>query len=158
MRHLIFGLFLVLFFGTGPSAQAADKMPTAMEGSYLILQADKYQRVLSLGLSGLASQVSNQQALLGFTAGQGAWHITGKNSASVRIIDFTYTQTDEKPAGPALVTYSLTFSEEGDTGYQKISGELSGKQFAVGQNPLDPEEKPVATFKIPLTGQRITVE
>ncbi len=158
MRYPISGLFLVFFFVFGPAVQAADKMPTAMEGSYLILQADKYQRVLSLGLAGLASQVSNQQALIGFTAGQGAWHITGKNTASGRIVDFTYSQTDEKPAGPALVTYSLTFSEEGDAGFQKITGEISGKQFSVGQNPLDPEEKPVGTFKIPLTGQRIAVE
>ena len=53
--------------------RATDRVAIAVEGAYLLIQDDKYQRVLLLDRGGTVSQVSEQEPLIGFTSGQGAW-------------------------------------------------------------------------------------
>ena len=76
------------------TVSASDRAAIAMEGSYLLFQKDKYQRVLSLDCGGVALQVASQQSVIGFTSGQGAWEQTGSDSASAKVLDFAYTFGD----------------------------------------------------------------
>ena len=137
---------------------ADDSAANAFEGAYLLIQDDKFQRILSLDRAGTITQVSDQEPLLGFTGGLGAWQQTGPESVRARVIDFSYEGEEGKPTGPALIIYDLTFSDLVNGKYQKVSGLYAGEQFAPGQDPLNPSEPPIRTFGIAFKGQRITAE
>ena len=155
-------LFSLLFCGvvalTATGARAADDVATAIEGAYLLIQDDEYQRVLSFDRGGTVSQVSEQQPLMGFTSGQGAWEQTGPETVVARVIDFNFGLDDGKPTGTSLLVYKLTFSDPVAGKFQQITGAYAGKNFAVGQNPLNPAEPPAREFGISFTGQRITAK
>lgn len=151
-------LCCILVAMTATGVRAADDLARAIEGSYLLIQDDEYQRVLSFDRGGTVSQVSEQQPLLGFTSGQGAWEQTGPDTVVARVIDFNFGLDDGKPTGASLIVYTLTFSEPLSGNYQQITGTYAGKNFAVGQNPLNPAEPPAREFGIGFTGQRITAK
>jgi hypothetical protein len=139
-------------------AAAADPFAMAIEGPYLLIQDDKYERVLSFDSGGTVAQVSDQQALIGFTGGQGAWAQAGADHATARVIDFSYAQDGGKPIGPSVTVYDLKFSDLAGGKYGKVGGSLSGKVYAKGQDPLHPTAPPVRTYSIPFTGERITAK
>jgi hypothetical protein len=153
-------LILCVTVGTlaAQDVSAADPFATAIEGPYLLIQDDKFQRLLSFDSGGTVSQVSDQQSLLGFTTGQGAWRSIGADRASARVIDFSYGIEGGKRIGPSVIIYDLTFSELKSGIYQKVRGTISGKVYPAGQDPLDPTTAPVRTFGIGFTGQRVTAE
>ena len=139
-------------------AAAADPFATAIEGPYLLIQDDKYERVLSFASGGTVAQVSDQQTLIGFTGGQGAWAQVGADHATARVVDFSYAQNGGKPIGPSVIVYDLKFSDLAGGKYGKVSGSLSGKSYATGQDPLHPTAAPIRTFEIGFKGQRITAK
>lgn len=148
--------FALLISATGVAV--ADDANVAIEGSYLLIQEDKYQRVLSLGSGGVALHAASEETVVGFTGGQGAWAQTGTGSANAKVVDFTYTLGDGKPIGPTVTRYELTFSDEESGQYQKVEGVFTGAQHAAGQNPLTTKEQPLRTFQVRFTGQRITAD
>lgn len=156
-RIAVLACLLLALVRTG-DVWADEGAAAAFEGAYLLIQDDHYQRIVSLDRAGTISQVSDQELLIGFTGGQGAWRQTGSDSVRARVIDFTYEIEGGKPVGPSVIVYELTFSDLVSGKYQKVSGTLAGEQFAVGQDPLNPAEAPVRTFGIPFKGQRITAE
>ena len=148
----------VLVAAAAPRVHAADSGKAAIDGSYLLIQKNGYQRVLSFDSGGTVSLVSEQQPLRGFTSGEGAWKQTGPGKAVATVIDFNFNRKDGKPTGTSLIVYTLNFSEPVAGKYQKLVGASAGKAYAVGQNPLSPTEKPIRVFGTDFTGQRITVK
>ena len=140
------------------AGMAADPFATAIEGPYLLVQDDNFQRVLSFDSGGTVAQVSDQQALIGFTGGQGAWAQIGADHATARVVDFSYAHDGGKPLGPSVIVYDLTFSDLAGGKYGKVSGSLSGKAYAQGQDPLHPTAPPIRTFHIGFTGERIAAK
>ena len=166
MRRLIVALCVVGALGGG-EAKASDDFATAVEGPYLLLQEDKFQRILSFERGGNVASVSDQQASYGFTGGQGAWKRTGQSEVTATIVDFFYNTEDGAPLGPSLIVYVLTFSDEVAPSpddwdrvrkFQSVTGSYSGKHYAFGQNPLAPTEPPIREFGIGFTGKRINVQ
>lgn len=139
-------------------AGASEQPEAKVEGSYLLFQTDGYQRILSFEPSGNVSQVSDQQMIEGFTVGQGTWVQQEPGRVSAKIVDFTFSLEDGKPIGPSLIVFDLTFSDPVSGIFQNVSGAYRGKQFATGQNPLDPDTAASLEFGIDFTGQRISAE
>ena len=158
MKRFALLVCLMLALVRAGDVAAEDDAALAFAGACLLLQDDKFQRILSLDRAGTITQVSDQEPLIGFTAGLGAWQQTGPDSVRARVIDFSYEVDGGKPSGPALIIYDLTFSDLADGKYQMVSGLYAGEQFAVGQDPLNPSEPPIRSFGIAFKGQRITAE
>ena len=91
----------------------------------------------------------------GYTSGLGAWEQTGPNQIAARIIDFNFDRDSGDPTGTALTVYTLTFEGLEQGRFERFSGNFSGQQFALGQNPLNPSEPPVRSFGREFIGQRI---
>jgi hypothetical protein len=158
MRSIARFACLLLALATAGGLAAEERDSAAFEGVYLLVQHDGYQRTLSLEPGGIASQVSDQEALLGYSGAQGAWRLTGPERARVRLIDFSHETEGGQPLGPALIVYDLSFAELASGKYRKVSGRFAGKQYAAGQNPLNPTEPPVRSFGVAFQGQRISAE
>ncbi|WP_136660950.1 hypothetical protein [Nitratireductor sp. XY-223] len=138
------------------SAQA-NEGTGAMEGSYILLQDNAHQRVLSFSPGGSVSQVSDQEALIGFTASLGAWTKTGTGTAKAELISFNF-DVKETGGGDGITrtTYELTFSDLKDGAYRSVEGSYSGQTFEKGENPLAPTTDPVHSFATSFTGQRVS--
>ena len=158
MKRLTAALCIALGVATATDGMAADPFTLAIEGPYLLIQANDYQRVLTFHASGAVVQVSDQQAAIGFTAGQGAWTQVGADHATARVVDFSYDLSTGKRAGPSVIVYDLNFSDLADGKYAKVAGSLSGKVYPPGENPLNPAVAPVRTFSVGFTGQRMTAK
>ena len=158
MRRLAKVLGVVLAVLAGGPVHASDRFAISVEGAYLLLQEDAYQRVLSLDRGGTVSQVSNQQPFVGFTSGRGAWKQVGPNRVVAKLVDFNFDLENGKPVGTSVIVYDLTFSESKDGLYQRVSGTYSGEVYANGQNPLDPTEPAVRTFGVGFAGKRIVAD
>lgn len=154
-RKLALFLCTVFAIAISVSTHATDRQAIAIEGTYLLKQDDGYQRVLSLDRGGNVSQVSDQQPLLGFTAGRGVWHASRPNGVVARVIDFSFNLKTGARMGPSLIVYELTFSDPELDGFQSVGGSLSGKVFPVGEDPLQPTKDPIQSFKIGLSGRRV---
>ena len=106
---------LLLLVMAAGAATATNQSSISMEGSYLLIQENRYQRARSLASGGVA----HQESVIGFTSGLGAWEQTGPDTAVVRVLDFAFTFGDGKQIGPAVIRYKLTFSDQVDGRYQK---------------------------------------
>ncbi|MEX3010429.1 hypothetical protein [Hoeflea sp. TYP-13] len=143
----------VALLGAGP-ALAADS--TTFEGSYLLVQDNAHKRVLSFAPGGNVSQVSDQEASIGFTAGLGTWTPTGPDTVRAVVINFNHDikETDGGD-GATRVVYDLTFSDLQDGKYRSLAGSYAGESFDEGQNPVAATQQPVHTFAADFIGQRI---
>lgn len=157
MRHVATAFCLAVASLAATSACAADDA-SAIEGTYLILQQDGHQRALSFDRSGNVVMVSDLETVVGFTSGVGSWEQTGPGEAAARIVNFNFNVVDGKQMGAAIASYTLSFADEVSGKYRSLSGSLSGAQYSLGQNPLDPKEEPYRTFAITFTGVRITAQ
>lgn len=167
MKRLILAFGVVMGAAGVGGAKAADDFATAVAGAYFLIQDDEFQRILSFDQGGNVAQVSDKEASIGFTSGQGTWRRTGEDEVTATIIDFGFNIEDGSPSGPTVLVYVLAFADEVAPGpddwgrerkFQSLRGTFSGKQYAVGQNPLAPTEPPTREFKNGLTGQRITAQ
>lgn len=156
MRHLVAILCFALIAVGAVEVVADEDTRIPFEGSYLLTQDDGYHRIISIDGGGTASIVSNQQALIGFTTGQGAWEQTSSSTAVARIIDFSLDTKVGTPVGPSMATYQLTFSDKVDGKFTKVRGTYNGQQFAGGDNPLNPSKPAVRSYGIAFQGERIT--
>ena len=155
MKRLASVLCFVLFVLTGADLHASDNTAIAFEGSYLLMEDDGHQRMISLDRGGIITQISDQEALIGFTSGRGVWKQTSPNTVTARVVDFSYDLKDGKPIGPAAVTYELTFSGPSNGKFNQISGSYTVAQFERGQNPLETTKKPIRSYGIAFKGERI---
>ena len=159
MKKLGLALFIVASVLASTAAPASepgeDAFTNAVEGTYILLQKDGFQRALSLFRGGIVAQVSEQEKLFSYTSGLGSWKRTGDNRVRARIIDFEYDPDKGTPTGVALVDFEITFSKEASSQYQALSGTLSVRSYATGQNPLSPSEAPTRTYNAAFTGSRV---
>jgi hypothetical protein len=156
MKNIISVFCLSIMPLIAADAWAADA--TEVEGTYFMVQADGHQRAVSFDRSGNMVVVSSLESVVGFTSGVGAWESTGSDTASARIVNFNFNIADGEHMGPAIATYMFAFSDKASGKYQKFTGSLSGVQYDVGQNPLDPSEEPYREFGITFEGTRITAQ
>lgn len=156
---------LAMFLAAGLLASSAapgselddDAFAKAVEGTYILFQKDEFRRALSLFRGGIVSQVSEQERLLGYSSGLGSWIRKGADQIGARVIDFEFDLDDGTPTGVALVDFDITFSQEALTQFQALSGTLTVRAYATGQNPLDPSEAPTRAYNEALTGSRVAV-
>lgn len=139
-------------------AGAADPDALQIEGSYIVYLENGHQRVLSFDRSGNVVDVSDLEAVYGFTTGLGAWEQTGPASATARVIDFNFALKSGEKSGPAVIKYEFTFGDLAEGKYQTVKGSLSGGQYESGQDPLAPTKDPIRKFGQPFTGKRITAK
>jgi hypothetical protein len=139
------------------SVWAAEQEAMAIEGTYLLRQDDNYLRVLSFDRGGNVAQTSDQQTLIGFTEGLGAWKEIGPDKFQARVIDFSFNPKSGKRIGPSLIIYDLSFTDLESGHYQKVSGSYSGKVFPAGENPIAPKKPAIQSFGIRFKGERVSL-
>lgn len=140
------------------TAMANDSSAIAIEGSYFLVQSDARQRVLQLDRGGNVVVTSDLEGSIGFTAGLGSWRATGSGSATATVVDFNTRRDDDRNPGPSVTVFELTFSDEQSGRFQTVSGTLSGRAYASGQNPFDQAQDPVRTYSIEFSGSRVPAE
>ena len=140
------------------SAGASDRDALEIEGSYILYQEDRHQRVLSFDRSGNVVQASDLETVVGFTSGLGAWEQTGPDTATARVVNFNFNVNTGEPMGSAIVKYDLTFGDLVQGKYQTATGDISGGQYDIGQDPLTPTKNPYREFRITFEGKRITAK
>ncbi len=75
---------------------------------------------------------------------------TGKRGITARILNFSLLKDG---VGSSLFNFTVEF----DKTYQQVAGELSGKLFPPGIDPLDLLAIPIKTFNNTFTGMRLIV-
>jgi hypothetical protein len=71
----------------------------------------------------------------------GVWKRTGQRAVSITLLEFAYTA-----AGSLTTIFKLKFDGEfADRHFDVGEGTVAFEAFLPGQDPLDPEEEPVAT-------------
>ncbi|MCP4327230.1 MAG: hypothetical protein GY791_02175 [Alphaproteobacteria bacterium] len=111
MKRVVWIFCFIFAVVSVTGAAANDRSAITIEGAYLVIQDDGYQRILSLDRGGNITQVSDQQPLIGFTSGKGAWEQTGPDTVTARVVDFAYELDDGEPVGSAVIVYELKFGE-----------------------------------------------
>lgn len=150
-----FSLLLILSCAN-PSAAAGFGRKVA--GSYLLQQDDGFLQILTLTKKGNALSQNNGQ-FVGqdrFGDQQGAWQkAKGKRKLVIKTLDFTFDTVEGVFTGFGRSTFDVEF----DSGFDSLSGTVFVEIFSSGQDPLDPNAIPIATFgPTTFTGRRITAQ
>jgi hypothetical protein len=120
-------------------------------GTYLLTEADEGgSRIVTITADGSWFGIHSFQFDIKFSNQQGVWKETGERKITAKILDFNSLKDG---VGSALFRFTVEF----DNAYQKVSGELSGKIFPPGVDPLDPVAVPIKTFNNTFTGKRLIV-
>ncbi len=157
MKSLLPVAVMATSLAAAPVALAANSDSTAIDGTYLLVQANESQRVLALKPGGAVSLISQGQQVRGYTSGLGSWKMTGPDSARATILDFNDPEDKTGGDGASRIVFDLTFSDEIDGRFQNVSGEYSGQAFAKGKNPLAEDSQPSRTFSTTFEGMRVGV-
>ena len=146
----------LLFLGILCSSMArADMRDSAIgdkiAGTYLLTEDDDGgSRIVTITADGNWFGIHSYQLNNKFSNQQGVWKKTGKRNITVRTLNFSSL---EDGVGSSLFSFTVDFDIE----YQQVSGELSGKLFLPGVDPLDPVAVPIKTFSNTFTGKRLIV-
>ena len=120
-------------------------------GTYLLTEDDNGgSRIVTITADGSWFGIHSYQLDNKFSNQQGVWEKTGKRKISARVLNFSILSDG---VGSSLFSFTVEF----DIMYQQVTGELSGKMFPPGVDPLDPLVIPIKTFSNTFTGNRITV-
>ncbi|WP_421724863.1 hypothetical protein [Bauldia sp.] len=154
----IFAIAAMLVAGPALAEEAPDDPVAAIEGTYLLIQHDGFQRALSFDRSGNIIQASDLQTLIGFTTSLGAWATDGPGKAKATVISFNFDVDGSDEIGATEIAYTFTFSDLVDGKYQRIAGALDGRTYADRQDPLAPTAEPVRVFGYTFEGRRVTAD
>lgn len=120
-------------------------------GTYLLTEDDDGgSRIVTITSDGSWFGIHSYQLDNKFSNQQGIWKKTGKRKITVRTLNFS---TLKDGVGSSRFTFIAEFDRE----YQQVSGELFGKLFPPGVDPLDPLAVPIKTFSNSFTGKRLIV-
>ena len=120
-------------------------------GTYLLTEDDDGgSRIVTITADGNWLGIHSSQLDNKFSNQQGVWKKTGKREITVRTLNFSSLED-------GVGSSKFRFTAEFDKTYQQVSGELSGKLFPPGVDPLDPVAVPIKTFSNTFTGKRLTV-
>ena len=133
----------------------ADKNDSAIgekiAGTYLLTEEDDGgSRIVTITSDGSWFGIHSYQLDNKFSNQQGVWMKTGKRKITARTLNFSSL---EGGIGSSLFTFTVEF----DKTYQQVIGELFGKLFPPGVDPLDPLAVPIKTFSNSFTGKRLIV-
>lgn len=118
-------------------------------GTYLLTEDDDGgSRIVTITADGNWNGIHSFQFDNKFSNQQGVWEKTENRKITVRTLDFISLKDG---VGSALFNFIVEF----DNAYQQVSGELSGKIFAPGVDPLDPVAVPIKTFNNTFSGKRL---
>ncbi|MBC8551063.1 MAG: hypothetical protein H8D23_15570 [Candidatus Brocadiales bacterium] len=120
-------------------------------GTYLLTENDDGgSRIVTITADGNWFGTHSSQLDNKFSNQQGVWKDTGKREIDVRTLNFSSIKDG---IGSSLFSFTVEF----DKTYQQVSGELSGKLFPHGVDPLDPVAVPIKTFSNTFTGKRLVI-
>jgi len=120
-------------------------------GTYLLTEDDDGgARIVTITADGNWLGIHSYQLDNKFSNQQGVWKKRGKRKIAARVINFSSL---EDGVGSSLFSFTVEF----DKTYQQVSGELSGKLFPPGVDPLDPLAIPIKTFSNIFKGKRLIV-
>lgn len=126
-------------------------------GSYLLIQSDGFQQLLTLTTGGTVfSQVSGQRTPPNpFGDQQGAWVRTGEREITIKTLDFTY----DSETGAFTGYGRSTFTGEFDNDFNEFVGEVFVEILGSDQDPLNPDAEPIRTFgPLAFESSRITAD
>jgi hypothetical protein len=146
---------LLFLFVLSSNEAKANKNDSAIgeriAGTYLLTEDDNGgSRIVTITADGGWFGIHSYQFDIKFSNQQGLWEKTGKRKITVRTLDFTSLKDG---VGSALFRFTVEFGNA----YQQVNGELSGKIFPPGVDPLDPVAVPIKTFSNTFTGKRLIV-
>ncbi len=120
-------------------------------GTYLLTEEDDGgSRIVTITADGNWLGIHSYQLDNKFSNQQGVWKKTGKRKITVRTLNFSSLKDG---AGSSLFSFTVEF----DKTYQQINGELTGKLFPTGADPLDPVAVPFRTSSNTFTGKRLII-
>ena len=102
----------------------------------------------------LSSHARQHSQEFGFTNQQGGWHATGTHEMTAKGIDFNYHPVGGDPTSVNRIGFIMRLSKD----FREVRGEMYGERYHLSQNPLNPDEIPIATFGGSFTGRRIMVD
>ncbi len=145
-------LFLSVVF---PKEIRADKdnsgIGKQIVGTYLLNEDDGGGfRIVTLTVDGNWFGIHSYQLNSKFSNQQGVWKELGERMITAEVINFSLLKDG---VGSSLFSFTVKF----DKAYRQVSGELLGKLFPVGVDPLDPVAVPIKTFSNTFTGKRLTI-
>ncbi len=143
-------LFLFVISSNEAKAHKNDSaIGEKIAGTYLLTEDDDGgSRIVTITADGNWLGIHSFQFDNKFSNQQGVWEKTGKRKITVRTLDFISLKDG---VGSALFNFTVEF----DNAYQQVSGELSGKLFPPGVDPLDPVAVPIKTFNNIFSGKRL---
>ena len=138
-----------------PGTAGADRNDSSfgekIAGTYLLAEDDDGgSRIVTITSDGCWFGIHSYQLDNKFSNQQGVWKKIGKRKITVRTLNFSSL---EDGVGSSLFSFTVEF----DKTYQQMSGELSGKLFPPGVDPLDPVAVPIKTFNNTFTGKRLII-
>jgi hypothetical protein len=120
-------------------------------GTYLLTEDDDGgSRIVTITANGNWFGIHSYQLDNKFSNQQGEWKEIGKRKITAEVINFSLLKDG---VGSSLFSFSVEF----DKAYLQVSGELLGKLFSPGVDPLDPVAVPIKTFSNTFTGKRLIV-
>ena len=137
------------------------KLGNLIAGTYLLRESVKdddrvFLRLVTVMADGtwLSSHARQHSQEFGFTNQQGGWHATGTHEITAKGIDFNYHPVGGDPTSVNRIGFIMRLS----TDFREVRGEMYGERYHLSQNPLNPDEIPIATFGGSFTGRRIMVD
>lgn len=155
--------------GTVLAAAPPDSAPSAtfgevilgkrFAGTYLVSRDPTTgpSRILTIFADGNLSSIQSIQTRSpvtadSFTNQHGTWKWVGTRKLEATVLDFTFDPPTGNFGGTAIAVYWLTFTKD----FETLSGEVEGKIFAAGVDPLDPgNAQPIATFTDRFEARRV---
>ena len=129
----------------------ADGIGKKINGTYLLTEADGGgSRIVTITADGCWFGIHSYQLDNKFSNQQGVWKEIGKKKITAEVINFSLLKDG---VGSSLFSFTVEF----DKAYHQVSGELLGKLFLPGADPLDPVAVPIKTFSNTFTGKRLIV-
>jgi hypothetical protein len=131
-------------------------------GTYLVTRQpeDGPSRILNIFADGNLTSIQSTQiggaaiASDSFSDQQGTWKRVGQDAIDATVLDLTYKAITGEFVGIAIARYHLQF----DKSLQTVTGEVKGKIFSPGIDPLNPGEiKPIAEFSDSFQAHRVRV-
>lgn len=145
-------LFLGSLFTNEAGAYKTDSgFSGVIAGTYLLTEDDDGgSRFVTITSDGCWFGIHSYQLDSKFSNQQGVWKKTGKRTITARTLNFSLLKD-------GVGSSRFTFIVEFDKTFQQVSGELSGKLFPPGVDPLDPLAIPIKTFSNTFTGKRLII-
>ncbi len=145
-------LFISIFSSNSAGADKNDpSIGEKIAGTYLLTEADEGgSRIVTITADGGWFGIHSYQFDNKFSNQQGLWEKTGERKITARTLNFALLKD-------GVGSSRFSFTVEFDKTYQQVSGELSGKMFPPGIDPLNPVAVPIKTFSNTFTGKRLIV-